>query len=159
MKKFMLFLTIAASLALVSCTSGVGRAASLAVSGIPPTVPMGVDSIEVEYLRLAKQEIEDIKAGNVQDADGKVVPDALLRQAMMLEDRQARIVETQKLFAELRTWMGIEKGAAPGATQEEAAKNRAAMIQAILDRMNKIQVDTKAKKFDALVKPAEKPAE
>lgn len=154
MKKFAALFAVV--VLLCACASGIGRAASLAVSGVPPTVPASLDSLEVEYLRLASQEIEDIKAGNVVDpATGEVVPEAVVAQEMMLQDRQARIAATQSLFGDLRTWIGVEKGKAPGATQEEAAKTRAALLKAALDRIATIRTETKAKKFDESKKTGE----
>lgn len=144
MKRFM-FLAVAA-LALCACSTGIGRATSLAVSGVPPTVPNAIDSIEAEYARLAAYEMADIDAGVVTDGDGNVVPEAVIKQEMMRADRQARIDAVKSLIESLRDWAGVEKGADPNATQEAAAKTRTEMMKLIMDRLSQAKTNAKAAK-------------
>jgi hypothetical protein len=147
-KMFKIAGVAALALAAAACTTGIGRAASLAVSGVPPTIPQSIDSIEAEYDRLANQELADITAGRVTDGDGNVVPDAIIKQGILKAEREARRDATHQLFVALRMWAGLEKGALPTATQEEAAKMRAALLQSIMDRLNQERLVQKANRAD-----------
>jgi len=141
MKKF---LTLFLVLALCACSTGVGRATSLAFTGVPETVPMALDSIEAEYGRLSAYEMADIVAGNVTDEAGNVVPEAVIKQELLRADRQARIDAVQSLINDLRTWIGVEKGADPMATQDAAAKTRTEMLKLVIDKLENAQLKAKA---------------
>lgn len=155
MKRFM-FLVMAV-IALCACSTGVGRAASLAVSGVPPTVPNAIDAIESEYQRLAAYEMADVTAGNVTDADGNVVPEAVIKQEMMRADRQARIDAIATMFEALRDWSGVEKGADPNATQDAAAKTRTEMMKLIMDRLSQAKLEAKAAQPPKVIIRTQKP--
>lgn len=141
MKKFLLPLML---LVLCACSTGIGRASSLAFTGVPPTVPMALDSIEAEYARLAAYEMGDITAGNVTDEAGNVVPEAVIKQELMRADRQARIDAIHSLLGDLRTWIGVEKGANPTATQDAAAKTRTEMLKLVIDKLDQEKLKAKA---------------
>lgn len=127
-------------LVLCACASGIGRAASLAVSGVPPTVAQSIDSLEKEYDRLSGMEM----AGVTKNKATK--PDRIVLQQAAIADRQGRIDATHKLFADLRQYVGVEKGAAPEATQDAAAKQRAELLNGLLDKFKQADIEEKAAK-------------
>lgn len=114
---------------LTSCSTGIGRATSLAVSGVPPEIPAAIDSIEAEYNRVSTLELTDINAGKADTVEGQI------RKQVLVSDREARIEATNKMLIALRTWIGIEKGKLPSATQDEASKTRTALLDALLKKI------------------------
>lgn len=122
------------------------------VSGVPESVPSAYDAIQTEYDRLANQELADIAAGNVLDAAGVVDPDAVIKQETLRADRQARIDSVHQLFDSLRQYDGVVKGAAPGASVEEAAKTRAAILDALTKKLTQARTEAAAAKKTPVVK-------
>lgn len=134
-------------LALAACQSGIVREVKQAFTGVPPEISTGFDSLEAEYDRLSASELADIKAGVVVDeATGEVVPDAVIKQQMLIADREARIEAVHELFASLRLYVGVEKGEVPGASTEKAAKMRAELAASIMAQLEAARTKAAATK-------------
>lgn len=127
-------------LLLAACQSGVGRAASLAVSGVPPTVPAGLDSIEAEYDRLTAYEMHDITSGTA------VTPEGIIAKTGIQTDRQARIDATKSIFSSIRQYIGVDKGADPTLTQTQAAATKTSIINSLIQAINQAKLEQAAQK-------------
>jgi hypothetical protein len=144
MKRLLFLLPVL--LFLAACQTGIVREVKQAFTGVPPEIPTALDSIEVEYDRLSASELADIDAGNVVDDSGAVVPDAVIKKQLLHADRQQRIDSVHALFDSLRTYLAVEKGAAPGASTEAAAKMRSDLAASIMKELDAARTKAAAKK-------------
>ncbi len=134
-----LVLVIGCVLALGGCATGIGRAASLAVSGVPPTVAAALDSMEAEYDLRAAYEMQDIVGGIA------TTPEGILLQAQMQTRLQSRMDDEHAGFVFVRQYIGVEKGAVPTASADAAEKKRTEILDAVLARIERAKLVEAAK--------------
>lgn len=118
-------LVLVLGLTLMACSTGIGRAASLAVSGVPPEVPAALDGIEDDYRLRASYVMADIVGSDPQTEAGKIAKESAKA------DMQARVDAVTGLIEDVRTYLGVSKGS-PNATRAAAQAKWAEALKAAL---------------------------